>query len=207
LKAFHLLGSSWGAAVVIEYMLTQHPEEVVSVIFSGPYLSTETWMKDAKILLGGLPEEIQDTIAKYEALKNYRAPAYKAATDSFYIRYLSRTAGLRRESDYCKDAGPFNEEIYLYMWGPTEFNATGTLKNFDRIDRLHELKLPVLFIAGEYDEVRAETLFQYQELVENSKSVIIKGSGHAITADRPEEYIKVLNEFLEETEKRLPANR
>ncbi|MEJ0057298.1 MAG: hypothetical protein WDN75_17555 [Bacteroidota bacterium] len=41
------------------------------------------------------------------------------------------------------------------MWGSTEFNAIGN-KNFDRVNRLHELKLPVLFIAGRYDEARPE---------------------------------------------------
>ncbi len=197
LKKFHLLGSSWGGAIVIEYMLTSNTEAVASVIFSGPLLSTPKWMEDAKILLSELPAEIQDTINKYEALKQYYTPAYLAATDSFYTRYLSRTNWPPTGSTTdCKGSKGFNGAIYYYMWGPTEFTATGTLKDFDRTDRLHELKLPVLFVAGEYDEVRAETLYGFQKKVEGAQSAIIPGAGHAKTTDNPDAYFKVLSQFL-----------
>jgi proline iminopeptidase len=201
LKEFHLLGSSWGGAVVIEYMLTSNSDKVASVIFSGPLLSTPKWMEDAKILLSELPSEIQDTIYKYEALEQYYAPAYQAATDSFYSHYLSRTNWPpKRTRAECQGSKGFNVAIYYYMWGPTEFTATGTLKNFDRTDRLHELKLPVLFIAGEYDEVRAETLFGFQKEVEGAQSAIIPGAGHAKTTDNPDAFFKVLGEFLNSVE-------
>ncbi|MBA7527415.1 Proline iminopeptidase [subsurface metagenome] len=201
LKEFHLLGSSWGAAIVIDYMLSANSEEVVSVIFSGPFLSTSKWMEDAKILLAELPVEIQDTIAKYEALEQYDAPAYIAATNLFYSRYLSRTQWPPINSPNCKGAKPFNSAIYNYMWGPTEFNATGTLINFDRTHRLHELKLPVLFIAGEYDEVRVETLYSFQRMIEGAQCAIIPESGHAITTDQPEEYIQAISQFLNGVER------
>jgi len=201
LKEFHLLGSSWGGAIVIEYMLTSNTEEVVSVIFSGPLLSTPKWMEDAKTLLSELPSEIQDTINKYEALEQYFAPAYIAATDSFYTRYLSRTNWPPTSSPSdCEGSKGFNAAIYYYMWGPTEFTATGTLKNFDRTDRLHELKLPVLFVAGEYDEVRAETLYGFQKKVEGAQSAIIPGAAHAKTTDNPDAFFKVLSQFLNSVE-------
>lgn len=197
LKNFHLLGSSWGGAIVIEYMLTSDTKEIVSVIFSGPLLSTPKWMEDAEILLSELSSSIQDTIKKYEALKEYYAPAYIAATDSFYARYLSRTKWPpRRSSMDCKGSKGFNAAIYNYMWGPTEFTATGTLSNFDRTDRLHELKLPVLFIAGEFDEVRTETLYDFQKKVEGSQSAIIPGAGHAKTTDNPDAFFRELSQFL-----------
>ncbi len=196
LKKYHLLGSSWGAAVVMEYMLTEDTEGATSVVFAGPYLSTPIWMKDAKALLAELPDEIQDTIAKYEALKQYDAPAYLAATDSFYIRYLVRTGWPTKASEDCNGAKPFNKAIYNYMWGPTEFNAIGILMDFDRTDRLHELNVPVLFVVGEFDEVRIETMYRFQQKVKGAKSAIIPGAGHAKAIDNPEEYIKALSNFL-----------
>jgi len=44
------------------------------------------------------------------------------------------------------------------MWGAAEFTATGSLRDFDRTDRLGELRLPVLFPAGRYDEAVPETI-------------------------------------------------
>ena len=43
------------------------------------------------------------------------------------------------------------------MWGPSEFTTTGILKDFSLVDRLNEVKLPVLLTVGRYDEVRLRT--------------------------------------------------
>ena len=39
-------------------------------------------------------------------------------------------------------------EAYLYGWGPNEFVPSGTLKDFEYIDRLHESKVPSLIMSG-----------------------------------------------------------
>lgn len=201
LKSFHLLGSSWGAAIVMEYLLTKNTGEVESAIFSGPLLSTPQWISDAETLLSRLSQATQDSIQKYEILKDYNAPAYLAATDTFYANYMSRTQGTNKGLKYnCNDVPPFNVNIYEYMWGPTEFTANGTLKDFDRIDQLPLLKLPVLFIAGEYDEVLPETISMFQSKVSDSKAVIVPSAGHAKTRDNPEFFIRAVSHFILEVE-------
>jgi len=54
-----------------------------------------------------------------------------------------------------------SDAVYNYMWGPTEFNAPGTLKNFDKTGKLHPLKPAALFIAGRYNEVRPESIYKF----------------------------------------------
>ena len=49
-----------------------------------------------------------------------------------------------------------------YMWGPSEFVATGKLREYDRIGQLSRLKIPTLFLAGEYDEARPATMREFQ---------------------------------------------
>jgi proline iminopeptidase len=200
LKELHIIGDSWGSAVLVEYMLTKKPKGVKSVIFSGPLLSTPIWIGDAKILLKKLPQNIQDTIYKYERLKEYKSPSYIEATNYFYSRYLSVKRWPIIAPSGCEGALGFNEQPYNYMWGPTEFNATGTLKNFDRTNRLHEIKQPVLFIAGQYDEARPETMYSFQKLVPGSKVVIIDNAGHKKAIDQPVLYTNALREFLNEVE-------
>ncbi len=199
LKELHILGSSWGGAVLIEYMITK-PKGVKSVIFSGPLLSTKIWMEDAKILLSKLPKNLQDTINKYETLKDYDAAAYTSATDSFYARFLSVKHWPPVKSSSCDGVPGSNHQVYNYMWGSTEFNATGTLKNFDRTDYLHEIKEPVLFIAGRQDEARPETMYKFQKLVPNSKVEIIENAGHAKIVDQPEAFTSAIRKFLNSVE-------
>lgn len=201
LKEVHILGSSWGGSIAVEYMLTRKPTGVKSVIFAGPLLSTSRWMRDAKILLSKLSKPVQDTIQKYESLKMYDHKSYIAATDSFNIQYLSRKQGVRIPVPDCETSGKFNAQVYRYMWGPTEFNATGTLKSFERTERLHEIKQPVLFITGRFDEARPETIYEFQKEIPGSKVEVIENSGHNKVRDNPEAYLAAIRRFLNEAEK------
>ncbi|HEY5823507.1 MAG TPA: alpha/beta fold hydrolase, partial [Cyclobacteriaceae bacterium] len=200
LDDFHLLGSSWGGSVAIEYMATHNTNAVASVIFAAPLISTSQWMKDAKVLISKLSPAVQDTINKYETLRNYRAPSYLAATDTFYSNFMSRRKGLPRATG-CDGVPKSNDAIYEYMWGATEFSATGTLRTFDRINDLHNIAKPTLFIGGEFDEVLPETLRYYQTLVPGSEVAVVPNAGHDKTGDNPEDYMRMLGTFLSGVEK------
>ncbi len=83
---------------------------------------------------------------------------------------------------------------------PTEFYATGNLIDFDVTDRLHEFDLPVLLIAGEYDEARPETLAIFQERIPGAKLEVIEDAAHASLSKQPEQYREILGTFLAEAE-------
>lgn len=201
LKEYHILGSSWGAAIAIEYMLTQDTTGVRSVIFSGPLLSTEQWIADAKVLLSRLPVNLQDTIRKYEKLADFDSPSYLAATDSFYSRFLTRRKWPPKKGNSdCMGVPGFNEKIYNYMWGPSEFTMTGTLREFDRTEDLANISQPVLFIIGEYDEVLPETASEYQKRTPNSRLTITKDAAHSQLGDQPELYTNAIRKFLQQVD-------
>ncbi len=200
LNELHILGHSCGSTFLIEYMIAKKPEGVKSIIFSSPMLSTAVWIKDAKTLLTQLPLVVQDTIKKYEKLGNYTAPVYLAATDTFYARYLSRKSWPLPKTVECENVPGFNEDIYNYMWGPTEFTATGTLKNFDRTADLAQITQPILFIAGQYDEARPETMYKFQKLSKNARVEIIANAAHLTMIDQPEKNANVISRFLHNIE-------
>lgn len=195
LSELHILGHSCGSTFLIEYLVTKKPKGIKSVIFSSPMISAPDWIADANLLVSQMPTSIKDTISKYETLKNYSAPAYIAATDSFYSRHL-----IRRQWPYkspaCENVGVFNEVIYNYMWGPTEFTATGTLMNFDRTSDLDKIKEPILFVTGEFDEARPETMYRYQRISKNASVEIIENAAHMTMIDQPENMAEVIGSFL-----------
>ena len=82
------------------------------------------------------------------------------------------------------------------MWGATEFYATGTLRNFDRTNRLHELKQQVLFIAGRFDEARPETMYGFQKFVPKSKVIIIENAAHYKIIDQLIVFTNAIRIFL-----------
>jgi proline iminopeptidase len=198
LTKVHLVGHSWGASLAAAYVLAKGTDGIASVVFSSPLLSTPLWIKDAGLQRSQLPEDVQRTLAQHEKAGTTDSKEYMAASDVYNERHLY--AGKRPEAPVeCKGA-PDSQVIYEYMWGPQEFFATGTLLDFDVTPRLHEIKVPVLFITGEFDEARPETVAGFQKLIPGAQFTVIKDAGHATLSKKPEEYRSVLESFLESVE-------
>lgn len=202
LDEIHLMGGSWGAAVVVEYLLTKAPEGVLSATLAGPYIGTARWIEDAGILVGQLSEESQQAIAEALASGDFTTAEFRAANVEFSHQFGSRSGKSVADFKACTQLPPGNSGLYEYMWGPTEFIANGTLKDYDRISRLPELRLPVLFIVGEFDEARPATMLEYQKLVSGSKVEVIADAGHFSMGDKPKAFNDAVRNFLNDVESR-----
>ncbi|HMG16308.1 MAG TPA: alpha/beta hydrolase, partial [Saprospiraceae bacterium] len=78
---------------------------------------------------------------------------------------------------------------------------TGPLKDYDRTKQLKDIKVPTLFITGEFDEARVPTVKYYQSMVPGAKFEMIKGAGHLTMQDNAEDNVKVVREFIEGLER------
>ncbi|RPH95120.1 MAG: alpha/beta fold hydrolase [Lysobacterales bacterium] len=198
LEQLHLLGHSWGATLAAAYVLEKGTEGIVSLTLSSPLLSTPQWITDADLLRGQLPEDVQATLKEHEEAGTLDSDAYQDASKIFYERHVY---GDPKPVDPEACAGaPWNQVIYEYMWGSTEFNATGTLLDFDVTGRLHEIDAPVLFITGELDEARPETVAGFQQQVPGARMVVMKDVAHYSFGKDPEGYMAILEEFLDVAE-------
>jgi proline iminopeptidase len=201
LDTVHLLGHSWGGALAAEYMIATKPTGVKSVIFSSPLISTPRWIADADSLRKQLPASLQKVLDENERAGTLDAPAYQAATDSFYARHVQRlpTPPIAR----CAGVAS-NDTIYRQMWGPTEFLSNGSLKSWTRAADMDEITTPSLFIAGEFDEARPTTLEEFRKTMRDAQLVMIPGGAHAAMREKPVEYIAAVRAFLADVEKRAP---
>ena len=194
----HLLGHSWGGALAVEYFLTKQSNKLKTLILAGPLLSTKLWIQDANFLRSQLPDSIQKVLEYHENAGSIDSEDYASATSYFYSKYMYR---MQPVPDYTEcDSSYFNYSIYQQMWGPTEFYATGNLVDFDRVDRLGEINIPVLLLVGEYDEARPETMRRIQKLLPNAKLEIIEDAGHMSMVDQPEEFNRIVRGFLNSIE-------
>jgi proline iminopeptidase len=197
LKEIHLVGHSWGATVALEYLLTANPTGVRSVSFVGPLLSTPRWIHDANELVRQLPQDAQDAIQAAKSTGNFSTPEFEAANEVFEASFGTRTPREQRQLPACA-ATPvrFNAQLYEYMWGPSEFVANGTLRDYDRFAQLSALKLPTLFLVGEFDEARPETAREFQAQVPGSIVKVIAGAGHGVTVDQTAAFNTAIEEFI-----------
>lgn len=207
LTEVHIVGHSWGATVALEYLLTAKPAGVRSVSFVGPLISTPVWIEDTKALVKQLPAGTQDAIHKALASGNFKTPEFEAADEVFTQNFGERIAMTDEERKkrfpVCASTPKrFNKELYEHMWGPAEFISTGTLRNYDRVDRLRDLKLPTLFLVGEFDTARPETMLKFQTLVPGSVVKVIPNAGHSAPTDQTRAFNEALADFLASVERR-----
>jgi len=198
LKEFYLYGQSWGSALAISYYL-KHPEGIKALIFSSPVLSTKLWIRDSEKLIATLPDSLQQAIHINEQRQTYDHPDYLNAVNYYYQRYVVRKTPWSEDLQTSFSAvGP----AYAYMWGPSEFTATGELKTFDCTSRLHKVVVPTLFLTGEFDEALPTTVQYYQSLVPRAKFALIHGAAHVTMHDNPEEHNRCIEEFLDTIERK-----
>jgi len=198
LKDFYLYGHSWGTMLGMDYYL-KYPDEVKAIIFHSPLFSTDLWIKDADTLISTLPDSIQVIIREHEMNKTYVTDEYQIAVQAYYDNFLRRKerSQAQIDSSYLMDG----INIYEFMWGPSEFTATGNLLNYDRIKDLEKIYVPTLLLTGEYDEARPVTVRYFQSLIPGSEFKEIKNAGHVTMHDNPQETIARINEFLIKNDK------
>ncbi|MCW3118073.1 MAG: pip [Chitinophagaceae bacterium] len=198
INEYYLYGHSWGTMLGMDYYL-KHPEGIKAIIFSSPLFSTDLWITDAQLLIKTLPDSVQHTIGLNEQHQTYSSPDYQRAVQIYYHHFLIRTE--KYPADLDSTSKSFGENVYAYMWGPSEFKATGTLKNYNRLQELAKIMVPVLLTCGEYDEARPATVKYYQSLLPGSKLIVIKNSGHNTMIDNTEDNNEAIGGFLKKMDK------
>ncbi|MCR4710093.1 MAG: proline iminopeptidase-family hydrolase [Clostridiales bacterium] len=195
---FVILGHSWGCMLAIEYAAHKKPEGLKGIILSGPYLRTETWVNDAERLMRSLPDgdAIWDHITECEEKGEYDAEYERMANlylDNFYSRIPGAMEGTPKEPDTKVVDGI---SVYEYMWGRSDFSGTGTLHSRDSTPLLKEVEVPILYLAGEYDNGTPEASVFYRSFTPNGEICVLPGCAHDLTRERPEEFNAVVEAFL-----------
>ena len=198
LDEVHLLGHSWGTMLAMEYMATRQPQGVQSLILASPALSIPRWIEDANRLRSKLPDEVQATMTQHEAAGTFESEEYLAASMVFYRRHLCRLDPW--PDSVVKTFDELAWDVYGTMWGPSEFHATGNLKDFDRTADLANLEVPTLFTAGRHDEATPESTAWYQSQVPGAELVIFENSSHLAHLEEEPLYIEVIRDFLRRAE-------
>jgi len=198
LKEYYLYGHSWGTMLGVDYYLA-HPDGIKGLILAGPSLSIPRWIQDADTLLQTLPAETQQVIRTNEANKTTDSPEYLQAVMAYYERYLTRKKPWSVDMD--STFAQIGLNVYQYMCGPGEFTITGTIKNYDRTEALKQIKVPTLFISGEFDEARPATVEFYKSQIPGARHSLIQGAGHLTMQDAPAQELKAIRDFLTDIEK------
>jgi len=192
----HLVGHSWGTILALEYYRA-HPEHVASLTLASPALDIPAWEKNARQLLTTLSDSAQRAIRIREAEKKYDAPDYQSALMEFYGKYVWRHPDSVNLDSIFKTV---NQTLYNYMQGPSEFTITGTLKRYDATPFLKDVKVPVLYTVGEFDEANPKIVKRFSSLTPGSRYAMLAGAAHMSEWDAPEAMTKEIGDFLRDVD-------
>jgi proline iminopeptidase len=200
LEQVHIFGHSWGAMLAIDYVLTK-PHGVKSLLLASPPLSIPRWMKDMERYRKTLPIEVETILREHEKNNTTDSDEYQIASMEFYQRYLCRLNPWPEPLE--RTLANEGTEVYVTMWGPSEFFMTGNLLGYDRTSQLKEIDIPTLFTCGRYDEATPEATIGYQSLLPNSEVAIFEQSAHMAHLEETENYLQTVQNFLQKVERNL----
>ena len=193
LERLHIMGQSWGTTLTAEYMLRCRPVGVESLILSGPCLSAPLWGKDQRAYLSRMPADVIRIVNAAEASGQF-GDDYEQAMMAYYRRHVCRLVPW--PDDLNEAFGQLNTDIYLTMWGPSEFTAIGSLKDVDLMPRLPEIECPVLLICGEHDEAAIGTVLAYRDRFPRAEMAVLPNASHCHYREQPVIFRAVVNDFL-----------
>lgn len=194
----HLYGHSWGAVLVTELLLRE-PRDVRSATFASPVFSVRRWRRDADSLRALLSSVSQRAFAEADSTGNFESKALQVAEAEYLSRFVWR-GGAWPEA-LLRATEERNIYQYLHLWGPKEWKVIGTLRDYERLDALPRLALPVLLTAGRYDEATPAAIAEAAARLPQARTMLFERSAHLAMLEEPAAYVKTLRRFLADLER------
>lgn len=193
--SFHLIGQSWGGMLGPEYALA-HRDGLRSLSICDSPASMELWLAAANRLRKDLPADVQATLVRHEEAGTTDDPEYAVAMKVFYDRHVCRVVPNPPEVAASFAAMEAEPTVYHTMNGPSEFHVIGSLLPWSLVDRLPQLTVPTLVVAGAYDEAQPETWQPFVDQVPDVRSHVFPASSHMPHVEEPQAFLDVVGGFL-----------
>ncbi|ORA84448.1 proline iminopeptidase-family hydrolase [Mycobacterium malmoense] len=193
LNRFHIFGNSWGGMLAQQYVLDV-TSGTASLTISNSIASIPQFSDMVVRLKSDLDPATQSAIDRHEAAGTTRSPEYQAAIRTWNETYLCRVRPWPAELlDAFRNSG---SEIFETMFGPSDFHIVGTIRHWDVFDRLTEIALPTLVLAGRFDECVPEHAWEIHRRVPGSRFELFESSAHMPFIEEPARFDQVMREFL-----------
>jgi proline iminopeptidase len=193
LSDYHLFGNSWGGMLSTRFTLDRKPP-VASLVLSGTPHDMPRYIRELLRLRPSLPAAAWEVIDRHEAHGWFSCPEYAAAMVPFYKQHFCRLDPWPEAVELSFEQ--MGAESYLAMNGPSEFNITGIIKDWDVRGELAEIEVPVLAIAGWYDELSPESQEDMAGLVPNGEFALVPEGAHMAFWDDRAAFMTATRAFL-----------
>ena len=200
LEQFYLYGQSFGGLFALEYAASQYGKHVKAVIDSNMVDSYQDYAKYINKYRDTMDPDDVAYMKKIEAAGKYDDPHYGELLMKLYHRCICRIPewpdAVKRTFDH------LNEQVYVTLQGPTEFNITGSCKDWTIRDRLKKILVPTLVLGAKYDSMNPEEIKAVAKRLPKGEAHICPNGSHFSIFDDKEDYFNAITSFIERVEGR-----
>jgi proline iminopeptidase len=196
LDHFVLYGHSWGGMLAIEYAL-HHQQHLRGLVVSNMSAGIRSVLKHLDVIKHQLPAPVLAKLVALEARGAYDAPEYEEIMMThLYPKVICRIQPWPEAVTRAFTRA--NQKIYNRMQGKSEFVIDGNMKDWERWDRLHEIKVRTLTLGATYDEMDPADIRRMATLMPNATAQICRTGSHLSMWDAQADYFAYLLAFLKQ---------
>ncbi|SPM30698.1 proline iminopeptidase-family hydrolase [Mycobacterium terramassiliense] len=193
LTRFHVFGNSWGGMLAQQYALDV-ASGAASLTLSNTIASIPEFSNMVARLKSELDPATQSAIDRHEAAGTTYSGEYQAAIRTWNETYLCRVRPWPRELEEAfRNMGT---DVFETMFGPSDFHIVGTIRDWNVFDRLPEIALPTMVLAGRYDECVPEHAWEMHQRIPGSRFELFESSAHMPFIEEPDKFDSVMRDFL-----------
>jgi proline iminopeptidase len=194
LENFVLYGQSWGGMLSIEYAL-KYQHNLRGLVISNMTAGIQSYLKRIEQIAQKLDPVTLAKLRELEAAQDYDSPEYqRIMMEELYPIAICRCKPWPEPVTRAfRDA---NLAVYNHMQGKSEFVVTGTFKDWERWDSLHQIKVKTLTIGAENDTMDPADIRRMATLMPNATSAIGPVGSHLAMWDDQTVYFEHLLKFL-----------
>lgn len=196
----NLLGFSFGGMLAQEYAL-RYPASVRRLILAGAGPSGADINRRLREVRAATSSEVRAVLDRYEREAPFQGdaypPEYAQAADTAY-RPFSFHRLAAPPPEVAEVLGHLSFDVYKVVWGDRgEFEVSGVLRDWDRLDDLPRIAVPTLILLGRYDLTSVDTAREMGRRIPRSKVMIFEDSGHFMYIEESEAFLREVRSFLQ----------
>ena len=183
-----VIGNSMGGFIAAEIGVN-HPDFARRIVLCSAAGISITNLKRRPVLTGARITAAMANVVLARSRAIARRPGLRHLAMAYVFRHPSRIAA---------------DLAYQVMTGsgkPGFIGGLDALMDYDFRDRLDDVKVPVLLVWGEDDNlVPVEDADEFERLIPNARKVIFDDTGHVPMLERPQSFNDLVVDFLDEPE-------
>jgi proline iminopeptidase len=200
LPRIHLYGFSYGGLVAQAYAL-KHPGQVDRLVLANTLYSAQMWKLNHDNINAELERQYPEIWARIETLRAGGVRSSSPEMQKLFAVHgpLIRWHNPDKAARIRKEPGSVNRTLYWEFVGDNiDFEIGGEVAALpDFRPRLHELRMPVLILAGRFDRALYPKLqLDFKRYCPQATFVMLERSGSYGHVEEPETVIPLVREFL-----------